>query len=47
MSETRDTAERRVLLWHSEASAGAELTGFVSLLLWIGATCAGRLIAYF
>jgi len=36
-----------VLLWHSEASAGAKLTGFVSLLLWIGAICAGRVIAYF
>lgn len=47
MSETLDTAERRVLLWYSEASAGAKLTGFVSLLLWMGATCAGRLIAHF
>ena len=38
---------RRALLWRSEASAGAKLTGFASLLLWIGAVCAGRLIAYF
>jgi hypothetical protein len=26
---------------------GAKLTGVISLLLWIGAICAGRLIAYF
>ena len=38
---------RRVLLWHGDASGGAKLTGFASLLLWIGAICAGRLIAYF
>lgn len=38
---------RRMLLWHSEASSGAKLTGLASLLLWIGAICAGRLIAYF
>lgn len=38
---------RRALLWHGDAPAGAKLTGFASLLLWIGAICAGRLIAYF
>ena len=38
---------RRALLWHGEASGGAKLTGLASLLLWIGAICAGRLIAYF
>jgi hypothetical protein len=38
---------RRAPLWHSEASAGAKLTGFASLMLWISAICAGRLIAYF
>ncbi len=38
---------RRVLLWHGDASGGAKLTGLASLLLWIGAICAGRLIAYF
>jgi hypothetical protein len=38
---------RRAPLWHGQASAGAKLTGFASLLLWISAICAGRLIAYF
>ncbi len=38
---------RRAPLWHGEASAAAKLTGFASLLLWISAICAGRLIAYF
>jgi hypothetical protein len=38
---------RRAPLWHGDAPAGAKLTGFASLLLWIGAVCAGRLIAYF
>jgi hypothetical protein len=38
---------RRVLLWHGDASGGAKLTGLASLLLWVGAICAGRLIAYF
>jgi hypothetical protein len=38
---------RRVLLWHGDASPGAKLTGLASILLWIGAICAGRLIAYF
>jgi hypothetical protein len=38
---------RRVALWHGEASGGAKITALVSLLLWPGAVCAGRLIAYF
>jgi hypothetical protein len=38
---------RRVGLWHGEASGGAKATALLSLLLWLGAICAGRLIAYF
>jgi len=38
---------RSVALWHTEASGGAKLTALVSILLWPGAVCAGRLIAYF
>jgi hypothetical protein len=38
---------RRSPLWRSEASGGAKLTALVSLLLWPGVVCAGRLIAYF
>jgi hypothetical protein len=38
---------RRVALWRAEASGGARITALVSLLLWPGAVCAGRLIAYF
>ena len=37
---------RRVALWHGEAPAGAKVTALVSLLLWLGVVCAGRLIAY-
>ncbi|MBR1210016.1 DUF6644 family protein [Bradyrhizobium sp. JYMT SZCCT0180] len=37
---------RRVALWHDEAPAGAKVTALVSLLLWLGVVCAGRLIAY-
>ena len=37
----------RVALWRAEASGGAKVTALVSLLLWPGAVCAGRLIAYF
>jgi hypothetical protein len=29
------------------AHGGAKVTALVSLLLWLGAVCAGRLIAYF
>ena len=38
---------RRVALWRTEASGSAKLTALVSLLLWLSAACAGRLIAYF
>ena len=38
---------RRVALWHADASGGAKVTALVSLLLWLSAVCAGRLIAYF
>ena len=38
---------RRVADWRPEASGGAKVTALVSLLLWPGAVCAGRLIAYF
>ncbi|MBI5260384.1 MAG: hypothetical protein HY852_01030 [Bradyrhizobium sp.] len=38
---------RRVAHWHGEASGGAKVTALASLLLWLGAVCAGRLIAYF
>jgi hypothetical protein len=38
---------RRALQWHGDPPAGAKLTGFASLVLWISAICAGRLIAYF
>ncbi|MBR1156430.1 DUF6644 family protein [Bradyrhizobium sp. JYMT SZCCT0428] len=37
---------RRVALWRDEAPAGAKVSALVSLLLWLGAVCAGRLIAY-
>jgi hypothetical protein len=37
---------RRVALWGAEASGGAKVTALVSLLLWLGVICAGRLIAY-
>ncbi len=38
---------RHVADWGPEAPGGAKVTAFVSLLLWFGAVCAGRLIAYF
>src|SRR4030088_2860610 len=37
----------RVALWRAEASGGAKVTALVSLLLWLSAVCAGRLISYF
>ena len=37
----------RVALWRAEASGGAKVTALLSLLLWLSAICAGRLIAYF
>jgi hypothetical protein len=33
--------------WRGEASGGAKATALISLALWLGAICAGRLIAYF
>lgn len=38
---------RKVAVWGTEASGGAKLTALVSVVLWVGAVCAGRLIAYF
>ena len=38
---------RRAGIWRAEASGSAKLTALVSLLLWIAAVVAGRLIAYF
>ena len=38
---------RRTEQWHDAAPGGARLTAFASLSLWLGAVCAGRLIAYF
>lgn len=38
---------RRAAAWRTEASGSAKIAAFLSLLLWIGAVCAGRLIAYF
>ena len=37
---------RRIALWQGEAPGGAKITALVSLLLWLGVVCAGRLIAY-
>jgi len=38
---------RRLALWRAEASDGAKVAALVSVLLWLSAVCAGRLIAYF
>ncbi|XIA63862.1 DUF6644 family protein [Bradyrhizobium sp. TZ2] len=38
---------RRIALWGTEAPGGAKITALLSLLLWLSAVCAGRLIAYF
>jgi hypothetical protein len=38
---------RHVPEWRAEAPGGAKAIAFVSLLLWLAAICAGRLIAYF
>ena len=38
---------RRIAHWDTEAPGGAKITALVSLLLWLGVVCAGRLIAYF
>ncbi|CAN7277040.1 hypothetical protein LJR220_001302 [Bradyrhizobium sp. LjRoot220] len=37
---------RQVALWHEKAPAGAKVTALLSLLLWLSAICAGRMIAY-
>jgi hypothetical protein len=37
---------RRVAVWGAEVPAGAKVTALASLLLWLSAVCAGRLIAY-
>ena len=37
---------RRIAFWGAEAPGGAKITALASLLLWLGAVCAGRLIAY-
>ena len=38
---------RHIERWPDEASGGAKATALVSLVLWLGVICAGRLIAYF
>ena len=38
---------RDVGRWGDRASVGAKATALLSILLWLGAVCAGRLIAYF
>jgi len=37
---------RHMAQWGSEAPGSAKVTALLSLLLWLGAVCAGRLIAY-
>ena len=37
---------RRVAHWGADAPAGAKITALLSLLLWLGVVCAGRMIAY-
>jgi hypothetical protein len=37
---------RRVAHWGTEVPGSAKATALASLLLWLGAVCAGRLIAY-
>ncbi len=37
---------RRMAQWGAEAPGGAKVTALASVLLWLGAVCAGRLIAY-
>jgi len=38
---------RHIESWRDEAPGAAKATALVSLVLWLGAICAGRLIAYF
>lgn len=37
---------RRMADWGAEAHVGAKVTALLSVLLWLGVVCAGRLIAY-
>ena len=37
---------RRMALWGTEAPGSAKVTALLSMLLWLGVVCAGRLIAY-
>jgi len=37
---------RRIAHWGAEVPGGAKVTALLSLLLWLGVVCAGRLIAY-
>ena len=38
---------RQIAQWRNAVPGSAKFTALASLLLWIGAVCAGRLIAYF
>ena len=38
---------RQIAQWRNPVPGSAKFTALASLLLWIGAVCAGRLIAYF
>jgi len=38
---------RHIERWRGEAPGAAKATALTSLVLWLGAICAGRLIAYF
>jgi hypothetical protein len=38
---------RHAKSWHDEVSGAAKATPLISLVPWLGANCAGRLIAYF
>jgi hypothetical protein len=38
---------RQIAQWRNDVPGSAKFTALASLLLWLGAVCAGRLIAYF
>jgi hypothetical protein len=38
---------RHIESWRDEVPGAAKATALISLVLWLGAICAGRLIAYF
>jgi hypothetical protein len=40
-------AWRHLADWHGEAPQGARVTAALSILVWLGIVCSGRLIAYF